>query len=210
MRRIASAVLACVLVVCDKPTSASDLQLKSAAPDHVGLTLQQSPVLYYFVSKATALPTRFTLRNADTRDVVADVALSSPTTAGFWPIRFKDYGIVLDPGVDYRWVVRVIRNPDSPSEDLVAGGSIECCPEELIYLDVPRVCTTDTVVEYAKNGIWYDTFACVSELIEAEPNNQKLRRLRDQLEKDMRGHAHRLDGASTARLEPRATINIPP
>jgi hypothetical protein len=76
VRRIASAVLICVLVVCDEPGSASDLQLKSAAPEHVGLTLQQSPVLYYFVSKATTLPTRFTLKNADTRDVVADVALS--------------------------------------------------------------------------------------------------------------------------------------
>ena len=185
MRRIASAVLTCVLVVCDEPSSASDLQLKPAAPDHVGLTLQQSPVLYYFVSKATTLPTRFTLRNAVTRDVIADVALSSPTTAGFWPIRFKDHGIILHPGVDYRWAVRVIRNADSPSDDLVVGGSIECCPEELIYLDVPRVCTTATVAEYAKNGIWYDTFACVSELIEAHPNNQELRRLRDQLAKDM-------------------------
>jgi len=185
VRRIASAVLICVLVVCDEPGSASDLQLKSAAPEHVGLTLQQSPVLYYFVSKATTLPTRFTLKNADTRDVVADVALSSPTAAGFWPIRFKDHGIVLDPGVDYRWVVRVIRNADSPSDDLVVGGSIECCPEELLYFDGPRVCTADTVAEYAKNGIWYDTFACVSELIETEPDNQKLRSLRDQLVKDM-------------------------
>ena len=185
MRRIASAVITCVLVVCYVPGSASDLELRPAAPDHVGLTLQQSPVLYYFVSKATTLPTRFTLRNADTREVIADVPLTSPTTAGFWPIRFKDHGIVLEPGVDYRWFVRVIRNADVPSDDLIVGGRIECCPDELIYLDVPRVCTTETVHEYARNGFWYDTFACVSELIEAEPNNQKLRRLRERLAMDM-------------------------
>ena len=177
-------MLTCLLVIGYEPISASDLELKPAAPDHVGLTLQQSPVLYYFISKATTLPTRFTLKNVHTREVVADVALTPPTTAGFWPIRLKDHGIVLDPGVDYRWFVRVIKNAASPSDDLVVGGSIECCPEELIYLDVPRVCSTDTVHEYAKNGIWYDTFACVSELIEAEPSNEKLRRLRERLAKD--------------------------
>lgn len=183
MRRIRSTVFTCLLLAWYQPGSALDLQLKPAAPDHVGLTLQQSPVLYYFVSKATTLATRFTLRNAQTSDVVADVPLSSPTTAGFWPIRFKDHGIVLDPGVDYRWFVRV-QNSDSSAEDLVVGGSIECCPEELIYLEVPRVCNSETVHEYAMNGIWYDTFACVSELIEAEPNNEKLRRLRERLVRD--------------------------
>ena len=185
MRRIAVTLLTCLLLVCYVPSSASDLHLKPAAPDHVGLTLHQSPVLYYFASKATTLPTRFTLRNARTRRVVADVALTSPTKAGFWPIRFKEYGIVLEPGVDYRWSVRVIQKADSPSDDLVVGGSIECCPEELVYLDVPRVCTTETVHEYERTGVWYDTFACVSELIQAEPNNDKLRRLRQRLGRDM-------------------------
>jgi hypothetical protein len=192
VRTIASAILTCLLLlICDEPSSGSDLHLKPAAPDGIGFTLRQSPVLYYFVSEATRLPTRFTLMNAETQDVVAELPLSSPTTAGYWPIRFKDHGIVLVPGVGYRWFVRVIRNTAAPSDDLVAGGRIECCPEELIYLDVPKRCSTEAVREYASNGIWYDAFACVSELIEEEPNNQRLRRLRDRLTTEM--HLHRVE-----------------
>jgi len=63
MRKIISGLLACLIIACYVLTRASELELKATVPDHVGYTLKRSPVIYYFISKPTSLPTRFTLRD---------------------------------------------------------------------------------------------------------------------------------------------------
>jgi hypothetical protein len=162
-------------------TRASELQLKPAAPaDYVGLTLQKSPVVYYFLSKGTSLPMRFALRDPR-KTYVIDLPLTSPNQAGFWPVRFSDYGIALDPGVQYQWFVTVVQDSDFPSKNLVVGGSIECCSEDQFFIWDGRRCDVETVHAYLKAGIWYDGFTCLSELIEADPHDQSLRRLRYRL-----------------------------
>jgi len=72
--------------------------------------------------------------------------LRSPDHSGFWPVRLEDYGIVLDPGVEYRWFVTVIQDADTPKKDIVSGGIVECCPDDLVY-DAPTLCKrADTVL----------------------------------------------------------------
>jgi hypothetical protein len=132
-----------MVIAFNGATSASELELKAIVPDHVGLTLQKSPVLYYFISEPTTLPVRFTLIESRTDHVVVDMLLRSPDHSGFWPVRLEEYGIVLDPGVEYRWFVTVIKNADSPSKDLVAGGAVECCPDDLVY-DAPPCVSAQT------------------------------------------------------------------
>ena len=49
-------------------------------------------------------------------------------------------------------------------KDIVTGGIVECCPDDLVY-DAPTLCKrADTVLEHASYGIWYDAFACLGEL----------------------------------------------
>jgi uncharacterized protein DUF928 len=181
MRKIISGLLACLIIACYVLTRASELELKAIVPDHVGYTLKRSPVIYYFISKPTSLPTRFTLRDPRTAHPVVDVLLKSPSHSGLWPIRFADYDIVLDPGVQYRWFVSIIQDFDSLSKDIVAGGVIECCSEDLLFIWDARRCDKETVHAYARSGIWYDAFACVTELIEVSPEDQELRRMRNEL-----------------------------
>ena len=164
----------------DRPTNATEPVLVVIVPDHVGWTVQKSPVLYFYISQATSLPIRFSLLDKRRIAPVADVPLSSPTGPGLVSIRLKDYNIVLEPDVVYRWYVAITTVPSDMSKDVVAGGAILFYAEDVEFLDTQR-CDKKAVRAYAKAGIWYDAMACLYELIEANPEDRSLLRLRDDL-----------------------------
>jgi hypothetical protein len=147
-------------------------------------------VLYYFISEPTTFPILLTLSDPRSAKRFVDVSLPSPNRPGFWPIRLKDYGIILDAGVEYRWFVSVIQQRQENivilDGDIVAGGGgvVECCPDDLEYVGPIGCESTATVFYNMTYGIWYDAFACLGELIEADANNEKLRRLRERLLRD--------------------------
>ena len=82
--------------------------------------------------------------------------------------------------MQYRWYISVIRNPDSPSQDIVAGGVIERCEFStcLVEMEVDLSCDRQSVLRNAVRGFWYDAMACVCELIDLNPSDQTLRRQR--------------------------------
>ncbi|MBH0178789.1 MAG: DUF928 domain-containing protein [Nitrospira sp.] len=108
-------------------TEGTEPELVALVPDHVGLTMKQTPTLNWYLSKLTAYPLRFTL--TDTQKIVPlfEGPLPAPTKAGVQSIDLKSLGLALEPNVQYRWFVSAIPNPDSPSRDIVAGGMIERC-----------------------------------------------------------------------------------
>ena len=186
MRTIVTGLVVCLLVLGSLPSHASDPELKAMAPDHVGLTLQQSPVLYFYISRTTSDPVRFTLVDARQTSPNVEVLLPSPTRAGWWPIRLKDYNIVLEPDLEYHWYVSITTVPGDRSKDIVARGAIARCPiHECMTEGLGLRCDKHWVTSLARYGIWYDAASCLNELIEANPQDGSLRRLRDQLLKDV-------------------------
>lgn len=183
MNKIILGLLVSVLVLDSLPLRANELGLLPMAPDRVGLTVQQSPVLYFYISHATSFPVRFTLVDPHRwPSIVGEVLLPSPTRPGLWAIRLEDYQMVLKQEVQYRWFVSVNMCPPNPSlcDPPVAGGTIERVDPRLIDYD-GRPCDRDSVLLAVKAGVWYDAFACVNELIEANHEDRDLRDLRDQL-----------------------------
>jgi hypothetical protein len=172
------------LLVClremDRPNKAIQLELQAIVSDTVGLTLRKSPVLYYYISKTTSLPIHFTLIDIRVFPPVAEVLLRSPTPSGLRAIRLQDYDIVLEEKVQYRWYVSVARNPDWPSQNIVAGGVIERVDPDIFNYD-GRTCDRNAIRYLLEADIWYDAFACVNELIEANSQDRSLRDLRDKL-----------------------------
>ena len=158
----------------------TNLILAAMVPDYVGLTVQKSVMLYFLVSPATSLPIRFTLMDNRTVSPVAEVLLKSPTAPGIQEIRLKDYNVVLELDVQNRWYVAAIQNPDSSSRDIVAGGGIERVDPYLVNY-YGRSCDKDAVRLLWEAGIWYDAFACVTELIKTNPQDRTLYDLRDDL-----------------------------
>lgn len=163
----------------DGHKNVTKLTLVGMSPDHVGFTVQKSPVLYFFISHDIALPIRFTLR--DTRKITpeVDVLLGSPTRRGLRAIRLEDYHVMLEEEVEYYWNVAV-EDRDFPHRESFAGGMIERVDLRLFKYDGRR-CDKDTVRYLWKAGIWYDAFACVTELLETSPHDHTLRELRDNL-----------------------------
>ena len=165
-----------------------DNELKAVAlvPDHVGFTIKKDPTLYWHASHATSLPIQFTLTDPRSVQSIAEFELPRPRDSGFQHVRLKDYGISLDPGIQYRWSVSIQKHPDQPSKDLVTGGMIERIDfSEGSAFGLPLTCNRDAVPRYAEAGLWYDAIGCVSELIESNPSDSLLRTQRAYLLKQI-------------------------
>ncbi|MDH4085118.1 MAG: DUF928 domain-containing protein [Nitrospira sp.] len=161
-------------------TDSRELELVALVPDHVGLTVKQTPTLNWYLSKPTAYPLRFTLNDTQKVAPLYEGSLPTPTTAGVQTIDLKALGLTLVPNVQYRWFVSAGRNADSYSEDIVAGGMIERCEfsECLTVTSVNVTCDRESVRTNALVGFWYDAMGCVCSLIKQEPGDPALRRLR--------------------------------
>ncbi len=155
-------------------------ELVALVPDHVGLTVKQTPTLNWYLSKPTTYLLRFTLNDTQKISPVYEGALPAPTKAGVQSIDLKSFGLTLEPNVQYRWFVSASPNPESPSRDIVAGGMIERCEfnECLTMTAVNLTCDRESVRTNALIGFWYDAMGCVCSLIEKEPTDPSLRRLR--------------------------------
>ena len=180
MGKITFSLLSSLLLICSVSSGAEELELRALVPEHVGLTQQKSPMLCYYISHTTSLPIRFTLIANHKSAPVAEVTLKPPSSPGIQEIRLEDYNIVLEEDVQYRWYVSVIQNADSPSKDIVAGGVIERVDPRLVDY-YGRPCKRSTVQGLREDGVWYDAFACVNQLIERNPEDRSLRDLRNEL-----------------------------
>ncbi|TKB66538.1 MAG: DUF928 domain-containing protein [Nitrospira sp.] len=161
-------------------TDGSDPVIVALVPDHVGLTVKKAPVLNWFLSKPTTYPLKFTLLDIRSVTPVHEGPIPTPNHQGVQSINLKDLGLALEPEVQYRWYISAIRNPDSPSQDIVAGGVIERCEFStcLVEMEVDLSCDRQSVLRNALRGFWYDAMACLCELIDSNPSDQALRRQR--------------------------------
>jgi len=168
-------------------TDGSDPVLVALVPDHVGLTVKKTPVLNWFLSKPTTYPVRFTLIDSRSVKPLHEGPLPTPTQAGVQSINLKDLNLALEPDVQYRWYVSAIRNPDSPSQDIVAGGVIERCEFStcLVEMEVDLSCERQSVLRNAGRGFWYDAMSCLCDLIKANQHDASLRRMRAALLKQV-------------------------
>lgn len=185
MGRIMLSVLTSFLMVCSVSANVTDGDIDIIDPidERVGYTVRKSPVVYFYLSHVPAAEIRFTL--VDTRQLlpVADVVLPSPAQPGFVAIRFADHHLVLEEEVQYRWYVSIVRDPSKHARDTVAGGIIERVDPQLVDY-YGQSCDSASLVQAFQAGLWTDGFDCLDELIEASPENEKLRRLRERLWRD--------------------------
>jgi hypothetical protein len=156
----------------------------------IGLTLQEQPTLYWYLSQETTYPIEVSvIRGKGIKSsMVKEWRLNLPLQAGVHPIRLTEHDVRLAPGVLYQWSVALIRDRDDRSQDTVSGGFMRridpndlpaASREELKQLAVAS--TTDTPQIYVRAGIWYDAVSTLSELITASPQETALRELRASL-----------------------------
>lgn len=149
-----------------------------APKDHVGLTTEEQPTLYWYLSKPATYPLTFTLTTAEAIEPLVEAELDPPGQPGIQAIDLATFGVTLEPGVTYEWFVTLVRDPEFPSKDLVAGAAVErveFVEAQLIYLPAAE---QGDPVDLAKAGLWYDALEAISGRIQSSPEKRELRRQR--------------------------------
>jgi len=91
-------------------------------------------------------------------------------------VNLKDYDILLEPDIQYRWSISIARNPESNSRAVVGGGLIKRCPEEVCLIgEIPSRCDQDFALRLAVRGLEYDSASCLCDLIKSSPDDETLR-----------------------------------
>jgi hypothetical protein len=149
--------------------------LSVLAPNHTGLTSQEQPVLYWYISKPISAPIVFTLSDDDAKPLVEQV-LTPPFTAGVQRLRLADFGTRLASGKQYQWYVGLIPDSKRRSKDILAGATIERAGlPEPVASRISKASVGEVIGIYAETGHWYDAMAILSDLIEANPSDVALR-----------------------------------
>lgn len=156
------------------PSTAS---LSLLAPDHLALTTLGQPTLYWYLAQPSTTPIEVTLGDRTTVKPLLEIQVPLPAQAGVHALRLADHGVRLTAGVDYRWFVSIVRNPERRSEDVTVSAWIRRqAPSESLRerlaLAAPR---GREAFVYAENGFWYDAIESVSARIDAAPRDSLLR-----------------------------------
>ena len=155
------------------------IALFALAPNHVALTVQEQPTLYWYLSKPAKYPIELTIIIEKGTHPLLETRIPLPSQPGIYPLRLSDFDIRLATGAQYRWLLTLVPDPSRRSRDIVAGAIIERvkAPETLRSRllkarreEIPHV--------YAGAGMWYDAFMAISNLVADTPDNPVFRKHR--------------------------------
>ncbi len=153
--------------------------LSVLAPDHTGLTVNEQPALYWFISNASSYPVEVSIVDPSATQPLLETRIAPPIQAGLHRVRLADQGVRLAPGVAYRWYVAVVADTNRRSKDILAGGTIERVQRpEALASKLAQAAKTEVPALYADAGLWYDAIATISDLIETSSNDPSLRQQR--------------------------------
>ncbi len=150
-------------------------QIWALAPEHTGLTTRDQPSLYWYVSKPVAVRIEITAVSNQGVATVLETGVASPAAGGVQKMDLARYGILLQPGIEYRWSVILESDPRQRSNS-AAIERIVASPELAKRIEAtPR---TKHAAVFAEEGIWYDAVESLGELIEQSPDDLALRHQR--------------------------------
>ena len=150
-----------------------------APQNHTGLTVQEQPVLYWYLSQETRHPVEVVLTDRQSVKPLLAIRLNPPLPPGMQRIRLADYNIHLVPGVLYKWSVSLVRDAAQRSYDVTTAGTIERVElPNALRGQLAHANKLTSARLYATDGLWYDTIAALSELIDTRPQDATLRQQR--------------------------------
>lgn len=152
------------------------------APDHVGLTLEEQPVLYWFLSRPSPVRIELTLIDGRSATPTKEVVLKGADTAGIQRFSLREHGVRLVEGTDYEWSVAIVPDADARSADILSGGALRRVkPDEALAARLKSLAGTPRAAALAQAGIWYDALAALGAQLEAHPQDRAARAARADL-----------------------------
>ena len=147
-------------------------------PEQTGHTSEASPTLYWYVSEPYRGPVKATLIVAaeEEADPVLEQQLDGGVEAGVHALPLSEHDVALQAGVEYEWSVALVVDPDQPSGDIFASGTIRrAVPPAKLPGGGDDV---DRLVALAGQGLWYDAIDLASRRIAARPQDATWRGMR--------------------------------
>jgi hypothetical protein len=155
------------------------IALFALAPNHVALTVQEQPTLYWYLSKPAKHPIELKIMIEKDTHPLLETRILLPSQPGIYPLRLSDFDIRLATGTPYRWFLTLIPDPNRRSRDIVAGATIERVEApETLRSRLLKASREETPHVYAGAGMWYDAFMAISNLIADAPDNPAFRKHR--------------------------------
>jgi hypothetical protein len=152
-------------------------------PEHVALTTEARPLLYWYQSKPSTVAFEVSVTEPKNPKPLMLLQTSKATSAGVHSFRVtKD----LKPSVTYRWSVALVVDPQNRSSDIVANGVIKrIAPAPDLAAKLGQAADPDKPALYAQSGIWYDALESLSIQIKKSPNDDSLKQERADLLKQV-------------------------
>ncbi len=152
------------------------------APDHLGLTVNAQPNLYWYLEKDSPIRVDFTLIDEQSVNPLLEITMAGPLRGGIHAVRLADHGLLLEPGRWYEWSVAVITGGRDPSQDRISRGFIT---RTSVSPDLPKELEergpAEAVNVFAEEGLWYDAITALSVGIETHDDKAPLLRARASL-----------------------------
>ena len=161
-----------------RATEDAVLTLTVLAPERVGLTTKDQPSLYWFQSKPTTNRYELVITEKNAEKPLVEARFKT-AAGGVQRAGLADFGVRLAEGVEYRWSVAIVLDPDNRSRDVVASGAIKriSSPEKLRQR-LRGAPSTELPYIYADEGVWYDSLEALCALVDARPKDAKLHEIR--------------------------------
>jgi len=141
-------------------------------PNHLGLTIDAQPTLYWYLSKPAPVPLILTVNDDKRVKPILETILRTSPKAGIHSVPLKAFNITLELNTEYQWFVSLAMDPKSQSKDIVAGGRIKrIVPYEELMKKLKDAKPEHMTAIYSEEGLWYDALASVSNLCETSPKD---------------------------------------
>ena len=144
------------------------LTLFALVPNHLGLTINAQPTLYWYLSNPAPYPLILTINHEKQVIPIVETLLRTTSKPGIHSVPLKAFNITLELDTEYRWFVSMTVNPESQSKDIVAGGIIKrIAPTSQLTQQLKEAKPEHLTAIYSEAGLWYDALASISNLCES-------------------------------------------
>ena len=150
------------------------LMLFALVPDHLGLTIQEQPILYWYLSDHASHKLVLTINHEDLVRPVLETTLAEKVTPGIHSVNLMEHHLKLELEKEYRWFVELVVDSEYPARNMVAGGRImRITPPEPLLAKLRTAEPQEVTAIYSEAGLWYDAFTSISDLIKEHSDSDQ-------------------------------------
>lgn len=144
-----------------------------APKDHTGLTLEEQPSLYWYISESCQHSIELTITEEDAIAPLLEHQLPAPPHPGIQKVNLGNFPIHLKIGKRYQWSIAMVLDPAHRSKDIVAiGGIARVSSSSNQGMQLDQVHSTGTTENFLMAGLWYDALESLSRKIEQAPTQE--------------------------------------